>query len=68
MPMNRDETRILETESNSMCRKYKESARAAYLTNPINQPSLDISPIWIPFISNKINNSQSELCDVTDSL
>jgi hypothetical protein len=31
-----DEARILEIESNSMYRKYKESAHMACLTNPIS--------------------------------
>jgi hypothetical protein len=45
-----DEARILEIGSNSRYRKYKESAHMACLTNPISQPSLDISPIWILLI------------------
>jgi predicted GIY-YIG superfamily endonuclease len=53
-----DEARILEIESNSRYRKYKESAHMACLINPISQPSLDISPIWIPVISNEVMNSQ----------
>jgi hypothetical protein len=53
-----DEAWILEIESNSRCRKYKESAHMACLTNLISQPSLDISPIWIPLISNEVSNSQ----------
>jgi hypothetical protein len=40
--------------SNSRYRKYKELAHMACLTNQISQPSLDISPIWIPLISNKV--------------
>jgi hypothetical protein len=52
------EARILEIESNSRCRKYKESADVARLTNPIRQPSLDVSPIWISLINNKVSNSQ----------
>jgi predicted GIY-YIG superfamily endonuclease len=40
-----DEARIWAIESNSRYRKYKESAHMACLTNPIGQPSLDISPI-----------------------
>jgi predicted aminopeptidase len=48
--------RILEIESNSGYRKYKESAHTACLTDPISQPSLDISPIWIPRISNEVAN------------
>jgi hypothetical protein len=54
-----DEARILEIESNSRYRKYKESAHMASLTNPNIEPSLDISPIWIPLISNELSNSQS---------
>jgi hypothetical protein len=40
-----DEARILEIESNSRYKKYKESAHVACLTNPISQPSLEFSPI-----------------------
>jgi hypothetical protein len=40
-----DEGRILEMESNSKYRKYKELADIARLTDTISQPSLDISPI-----------------------
>jgi predicted GIY-YIG superfamily endonuclease len=40
-----DEARILEIESNSRYRKYKEWAHMACLTNPITQPSLDISSL-----------------------
>jgi hypothetical protein len=52
-----DEARILEIESNSRYRKYKESVHMACSANPISQPSLDIS-IWIPLISNEVTNSQ----------
>jgi hypothetical protein len=40
-----DKVRILEIESNSRYRKYKESAHMTCLTNPVSQSSLDISPI-----------------------
>ena len=50
--------RILEIESNSRYRKYKESAHLVCLNNPISQPSLDISPIWIPVIRDEVVNSQ----------
>jgi hypothetical protein len=53
-----DEAMILEFESNSSYRKYKQSAHMACSTNPISQPSLDIPPIWIPLISNEVSNSQ----------
>jgi hypothetical protein len=46
-----DEARILEIESNSRYRKYKELAHVACLKTPISQFSLDISPIWIPLSS-----------------
>jgi hypothetical protein len=51
-----DEARILEIESNIRHRKYKESAHMVCLTNPISQPSLDISPIWIPLINSEVTN------------
>jgi hypothetical protein len=46
--IGRDEARILETESNSRYKKYKESAPIAYasLSNPISQPNLEMSPIY----------------------
>jgi predicted GIY-YIG superfamily endonuclease len=52
------EARVLEIESNSRNRKYKESTHMTSLTNTISQPSLDISPIWIPLISNEVTNPQ----------
>jgi hypothetical protein len=51
-----DEVRILEIESISRYRKYKESAHMVCLTNKISQPNLDISPMWIPLISNEVSN------------
>jgi hypothetical protein len=33
----------------------------AWLTNPISQPCLDISPIWISFISNEVTESKRSL-------
>jgi hypothetical protein len=53
-----DEARILDTESHSKYRKYKEVAHMACSIDPISQPSLDIFPIWIPIISNEVNISQ----------
>jgi hypothetical protein len=53
-----DYARILEIESNSRYRQYKESAHMACLTDPISQPSLDISPTWIPLINNEVSKSQ----------
>jgi hypothetical protein len=53
-----DEARILDIESHSKYRKYKEAAHKACSIDPISQPSLDISPIWIPIISKEVNISQ----------
>jgi hypothetical protein len=53
-----DEARVLEVESNSRYRKYKESAHVACSTNPISQPSLDISPTSIPLISDEVTKSK----------
>jgi hypothetical protein len=39
----------------------------ACLTNPIRQPSLDLSPIWILLISNEVSNRRQYLYDETDS-
>jgi hypothetical protein len=59
--------RILEIESNSKYKKYKESARMACSANPISQPSLDISPIWIPSSVMRFLTDREDLYDVTDS-
>jgi hypothetical protein len=56
-----DEARILEIESNSRYRKYKESAHMACSTYPISQPSLEISPIWIPLVSKDVSKSKERL-------
>jgi hypothetical protein len=53
-----NEARILDIKSHSKYKKYKEAAHMACSINPISQPSLDISPIWIPIISNEVNSSQ----------
>jgi hypothetical protein len=55
-----DEATILEIESNSRYGKYKESAHMACVTNPISQPSLDISPLWIPLISKEVSKSKGK--------
>jgi hypothetical protein len=54
-----DEARILDIESHSKYRTYKEAAHMACSIDPISQPSLDISPIWIPIISSEVNISQT---------
>jgi hypothetical protein len=42
----------------NICRKYKEAAHMACITNPISQPSLEISPIWIPLIREEVGRLQ----------
>jgi hypothetical protein len=49
-----DEARILETDSNSRHRKYRELAHMECLKNLISQSSLDISPIRIPVIIDEV--------------
>jgi hypothetical protein len=51
-----DEARILKAESNSRCRKYKESTYMACLTNSVSQPIFEISPMWILCISKEVGN------------
>jgi hypothetical protein len=53
--VNWDEARVLEFESNSRYRKYRESAHMGCSTNQISQPSLDVSFIWIHLINEKFN-------------
>jgi predicted GIY-YIG superfamily endonuclease len=62
-----NDARVWEIESNSRYRKYKESAYMACLTNPISQPSLDISPIWIPSSAMRFLTRREDLYDMTDS-
>jgi hypothetical protein len=56
-----DKARILEIESKSRYRKYKELAHVACSTNTVSQASLDISPIWISLINNEVSNSQERV-------
>jgi hypothetical protein len=53
-----NEARVLETESNSRYRKYKELDHMACLSNPISQSSVDFLPIWIPLICNEVTSPQ----------
>jgi hypothetical protein len=61
-----DDAGILEIESNSRYRKYKESVHMAWLTNQISQPSLDISSIWIPSSVMRFLKHKENLCNETD--
>jgi hypothetical protein len=49
-----DEAKSVQKEPNAICRKYKESAHMAYLESTISQPSLEMSPIWLPIIKEEI--------------
>jgi hypothetical protein len=49
-----NEAKILQIEVNSRQRKYKESARMACMENPVSQPSLVFSPIWIPLVKKEV--------------
>jgi hypothetical protein len=62
-----NEARVLQIEPNIIYRKYKESAHMSLLINPISQPSLDISPIWTPVISEEVGKllHSWSLCDMT---
>jgi hypothetical protein len=42
-----------------ICRKHKESAHVACVTNPVSQLILEISPIWNPLTSEDISKLQS---------
>jgi hypothetical protein len=56
-----DKARILEIESKSWYRKYKELAHMACFTNMVSQASLHISSIWISLINNEVSNSQGRV-------
>jgi hypothetical protein len=40
-----NEAKAVQIETNNICRKNKDAANMACITNPISQPSLEISPI-----------------------
>jgi hypothetical protein len=52
------EARVQQSEPNIIYRKYKISAHMSLLVNPISQPSVDISPIWILVISEEVGRLQ----------
>jgi hypothetical protein len=49
------EATVLQVESNIIWRKYKEAAHMAVATEPISQPSLEISPIWTTLINKEVS-------------
>lgn len=46
--------KVLQTELNNICKKYKKSAHTAFVANVITQSSLHISPIQIVIIVRKV--------------
>jgi hypothetical protein len=46
-----NEAKVLQIESITTYRKYKESAHMSLIDYPISRPSLDISPMWTPIIA-----------------
>jgi hypothetical protein len=63
-----DETRILEIESKSRHRKYKELTHKVCLINLISQPSLGISSLWIPLIIDEVTKSKRSLYNIYSPL
>jgi hypothetical protein len=53
-----DEAKAVQKEPNTIYRKYKESVHMAYLENTISQPSLEMSPFWLPIIKEEIRRIQ----------
>jgi hypothetical protein len=47
--------KVLQVESNIIWRKYKEAVHMAVATDPISQPSLEISPIWTTLINKEVS-------------
>jgi hypothetical protein len=52
------EAKAIQKEPNTIYRKYKEFAHMAYLENTISQPSLEMSPFWLPVIKEEIKRIQ----------
>jgi hypothetical protein len=50
--------KVLQIEPKATYRKYKEAAHMSLVDHLINQPSLDISPIWTPVITAEFRKLQ----------
>jgi hypothetical protein len=46
------------TSAESTRERYKKAAHMACITNPIGQPNLETSPIWIPLIREEVGKLQ----------
>ena len=53
-----DKASIISKEENSRIRKLKQSAFIHCTDHVISQPSIDISPIWLPIIRPEINKKK----------
>jgi hypothetical protein len=54
-----NEAKVVQIERNTT---YRESAHMSLIDHPINQPSLDISPIWTPVITAEVRKLQFVQC------
>jgi hypothetical protein len=52
------EAKTVQIEANNICRKYKKSAHMACITDPVRQPSSEISPIRILLIREEVGRMQ----------
>jgi hypothetical protein len=52
----------LQSEPNTTSRNIRESAHISLIDHPISKPSLDISPIWTPFITAEVKIYNSVQC------
>jgi hypothetical protein len=52
------EVKVFQIETNTIYRKYKESAHMSLVDHPISQPSLGISSIWTPIIAAEVRKPQ----------
>jgi hypothetical protein len=63
--VSRDEAKILEIESNSRYRKYKDFAHMVCLTNAVSQPNLEMSPIGFPLSAIRSASNREARYDLT---
>jgi hypothetical protein len=63
-----NKAKVLQTETNTIYKKYRESAHMSLIDHPINQPSLDISPIWTPLITAEVKNYNSVKCRLSGEI
>jgi hypothetical protein len=52
------EAKVLQIEPNTIHKKYEEYAHMSLIDHSISQPSLDISPIWTPVITEDVRKLQ----------